>query len=432
MGGRIAPWAGNQDSAPTPSRLPQWHRSCLWLCFLGALFSAWLISASGTGGFLAARDATQGSSQMEERDWGVFPCLEKVPISTPEGLVDPIQLVYLQEGPRPSSAGHVPELARYLDQVQIGEPVFYRQLAVYPLFLERGVHLEGRWLTLDEAMRRGVLVVREKDGGRVPVVWVENRSQDEYIFIMRGEILSGGKQTRTVRQDVILAPGQQVDLDVFCVERGRWHGKETFKPSYQLAPLAVQQRMLQGGGQNSIWESVRGLASKLQAPSPSESLQEALDAPHVRRDLQKVRKEIIPKIPPRTMGFLFLRGHRPVGAEMFGHAQIARELFPKLLDAYTVDCLLLHKDLPAAKGPRPDREAIEFFKRIVRAGSQRSQTPGSGAGIRTHALGLVGSGVSFGGTVVHYGVYVRYEPIIPIPQPKPMEGIRPQEFSPTE
>lgn len=401
-------------------------RRVLFTCLFGGAF----LGVIGFGFLLASEELQnrtknffQRTPQNEADEWGI--------IYTPrEGESEELlQWVSFQghSSARPPSDAHVPELARYLDQVQIGEPIFYRQLAVYPLFLEHGGRLEGRWWTLDEAMRRGVLVITEKEGGSVPVVMVENRSRDEYVFIMRGEILSGGKQTRTVREDVILAPGQRVELNVFCVERGRWHGDEKFSGSSRMAPLAVQQRIVQGEGQSSVWESVRGLAQKLQAASPSENLQMALEAPHVRRDLDKVQKEIAPRIPARTMGFLFLQGRRPVGAEMFGDARIAQELLPKLLDAYAVDCILLEKDTPAVERAGVDREAIEFFKRIVRAGSHRAQTPGSGAGIRTDNLGLAGGGVSFGGTVVHYGVYVHREPIIPMPYPKPMEGFRPNQ-----
>ncbi len=418
MGGEIDLGA-QENRLPEPHHPGQNHpvQRFLLPSFFGGLVAGWLSLA-----FLPAHGVAKNPSEGDYNERPSIPFAENASADPSYGGYESLQLISFQEGLRPSSAGHVPELARYLDQVQIGEPLFYRHLAVYPLFLERGVHLEGRWLTLDEAMRRGVLVITEKDGGTVPVVWVENRSPDEYVFIMRGEILSGGKQTRTVRQDVVLAPGQRVNLDVFCVERGRWHGDEKFLPSGQMAPLAVQRRIAQGEGQSSVWESVRSLAMSLRAPSPSENLQLALDAPHVRQDLDKVRKEIVPRIPPRTMGLLFLQGPRPVGADMFGHPQIAQELFPKLLDAYAVDCILLQKGIPAPERQEANREAIELFKRIVRAGSHRCPTPGSGAGIRTDALGLVGGGVSFGGTVVHYGVYVRHEPIILLPIPDPWKA----------
>ncbi|NQU26514.1 MAG: hypothetical protein HQ567_34945, partial [Candidatus Nealsonbacteria bacterium] len=104
---------------------------------------------------------------------------------------------------RQSTGNHVDELAAYLDRVQIAEPIVYRRLAVYPVLLESDVGLRGDWLSLDKAISRGVLAISEKGaGGSVPVVTVENRSRDEHVFIMAGEVIAGGKQTRTVRNDV--------------------------------------------------------------------------------------------------------------------------------------------------------------------------------------------------------------------------------------
>jgi len=121
-------------------------------------------------------------------------------------------------------APHVPELARYLERLDLAEPLVCGRLAVVPVARRAGA-LEGAWLTMDRAIAENVLVVTEKGGGSVPVVVVENRSATHHVFIMAGEVVAGGKQTRTVRQDVVLAPGQQVNLGVFCIEAHRWNGK---------------------------------------------------------------------------------------------------------------------------------------------------------------------------------------------------------------
>ena len=75
------------------------------------------------------------------------------------------------------------------------------------------------------------------------------------------------------------------------------------------------------------------------------------------------------------------------------------------MDSYAVDYVIL-----GGPGHWPDasdnRAATEFFERVCRAGSQRAKTPGSGAGIRTQADGLLGDGVSLDSTLVHYGVQV--------------------------
>lgn len=323
-----------------------------------------------------------------------------------------------QDSDRPSSNRHVPELATYLDHVQISEPVRYRGLAVYPILLREGVHLEGRWLSLDQAISRGVLVVSEKGGGSVPVVVVENRSRDENVFIMTGEVISGGKQTRTVRTDVVLSPGQRIELGVFCVEAHRWQGGGKFAASGALVPQSIQKELRKGADQARVWSEVARNNSALKAENATGSLDLALKSRAVQDKLAEVRRAIVPQVAQGTMGYLFVDGRRALGAELFGTSALARDLLPKLLDSYAVDCVLIGKGAEASGRRTDDNLAIEFFKRVVRTGSQRSTTPGSGAGIRTRSGGLLGDGVSLGGTLVHDGVQIQ-DRIVPHPVPRP-------------
>jgi len=325
---------------------------------------------------------------------------------------------------------HVPELQSYLDHAQIAEPVVYRQLAVYPVLLKDGGELGGRWLTLDAAISRGVLVVSEKGGGgTVPSVIVENRSRDQHVFIMTGEVIAGGKQTRTVRQDVVLSPGERIELSVFCVEAHRWQGGKQFSAGKALLPQSIQKELRKGADQQRVWSEVARNNRALQAENATGSLELALNAAPVRKRLADVRHHVVPNVPQGTVGYIFVSRGRAVGAEFFGSRMLARELLPKLLDSYAVDFVLLHKGAAEHWGPGNHRAAIDFFERIRRTGSERTGTPGSGAGIRTRDGGLIGDGVSLGGTLVHFGVQVR-DRIIPPPKPRPMpyqRNIQPQQ-----
>lgn len=319
-------------------------------------------------------------------------------------------------GQVPSPDRHVPELATYLRHVQIAEPVVFGQLAVYPVLLREGIELPGRWLTLDKALARGVLLVTEKGGGgSVPVVVVENRSRDEHVLILSGEVISGGKQTRTVRKDVILAPGQRIDLDVFCVEARRWRGGGQLSAGETVLPQSIQKELRKGADQARIWAEVARNNAALAAENATGSLELALKAEPVRRRLAEVRRIVAPKVPRDAAGFIFVDRGRGVGAEFFGRSDLAQALLPKLLDSYAVDCLVIRKARPA--GPSADHSpAIELFERICRVGSQRAGTPGSGAGIRTRSGGLLGDGVSLGGALAHYGVQIQ-DRIVPRSQP---------------
>jgi len=317
--------------------------------------------------------------------------------------------------PIPAPLPHVPELADYLARVDVGQPCVYRGLAIYPLTVRGGV-LSGEWLTLDQAVARGVLHVIEKGSeGTVPTIVMENRSRDAHVFIMAGEVVTGGKQTRTVRQDVVLAPGQQVNLSVFCVEAHRWSGKSEFAASGLLVPQSIQKEMRKGADQSAVWTEVARNNAALGTENATGSLEAGLKAGRVQDELAAVRKAILPEVPRGSVGFVFAWDGQPLGAELFGRSDLARALLPKLVDAYAVDLVLARED----KGlPMVDAKALAaaFLAQVRRAGSSRASTPGSGAGIQTRAAGLVGDGVSLGSDVVHYGCQVE-ERIVPVPKP---------------
>ena len=316
---------------------------------------------------------------------------------------------------RPNS-GHVAELARYFDHLELSEPVVCRHLSVFPLRLRDGDKLRGGWLTMDQAISRGVLVVTEKSGGgEVPIVSVENRSRDDTVFIMSGEVLAGGKQTRTVRQDVVLAPGQRIDLDVLCVEARRWEGKADFTAGKTLLPQSIQKEIRKGADQQRVWQEIARNNMALGAENETGSLELALNSGKVKNQLGEVRERIMPKMPRDTVGFIFVDGRRAVGAHFFGREDLAIALLPKLLDAYAVDLILQRETNHRVDRKVNDDTAVAFFRQIRKAGSQRSKTPGSGAGIRTRRGELLGDGVSLGGVVVHYGVQIQ-ERLVPLPK----------------
>ena len=307
--------------------------------------------------------------------------------------------------PPPPPTTHVPELARYLDRVEIGRALVCGRLAVYPLVLRRDGALHGRWWTLDAAIAKSVLAVWEREGGgTVPLVVMENRSRDDSVFAMAGEIISGGKQTRTLRCDVILAPGQRIDVPVLCVERHRWEGKGLFGPAEMLVPQSIQKEMRRGADQSGIWSEVARNNAALGTENATGSLEAGLKAGPVRRELDEVRRTIVPEVPRDCVGFLFADRHAAggLGAELFGRSDLALALLPKLIDAYAVDFVIPFKG-DRGRWTMPDGMAAEFLNRIRRTGSHRSDTPGSGAGIRMRSAGLVGDGVGFGEALVHFG-----------------------------
>jgi hypothetical protein len=361
------------------------------------------------------------ASYIEEEFQGAPPAR-----SLPEPSVIPMR-------PLPPPAGHVPELQRYLERVELRRPLACGRLAVFPVVLRRGETLGGRWWTMDAAIGKGILTVYEREGGgSVPFVVMDNRSRDDYVFAMAGEVVSGGKQTRTVRHDVILAPGQHVDVPVFCVEAQRWAGKPAFDAAHAFVPQSIQKQMRSGADQSAVWGEVARSNVALGAESPTGSIEAGLKAGPVRRELEDVRRMIVPEMPRDCTGFIFADRYaaRGLGAEFFGRSDLALALLPKLIDAYAVDLVIALKGDRSA-GAVPESVAWEFLNRVRQAGSHRGSTPGSGAGIRMSGAGLVGDGVGLGEVLAHFGAQAE-DRLVPVPLPGPRRMAPRIERAPTD
>jgi hypothetical protein len=300
---------------------------------------------------------------------------------------------------------HVHEVAEFLQVAEIYAGIDYQALSIFPIRLRSGDLLTDRWLTMDDAVKSGKMVISEKEGGgQVPLVAVQNRSRNEYVLLMAGELLIGGKQTRTIRQDVIVAPGQRVDVPVWCVEKGRWAGRAEFESGRSLLPRSIHRELREGADQQRIWNQVERHNAVLGVPTPTDNLHAALDDATVRQRVQSAHRRIVPEVPVDSTGFVFVVGGRAAGVEFFGHRTLAQRLLPKMIDSYLVDLMVQKPAHQDGESGRRQQAATEFFERIRRASSHYTSTPGSGTGIRMASGGLLGEGVAVDRRLVHFGV----------------------------
>ena len=137
-------------------------------------------------------------------------------------------------GQRQARAGEVTAPSGY----KVLEPIRHGNLTVFPVVAAKS-YPTGEFLTLDEGLRSGDVVVTEAgnvqglirrgpvapvrhDGAQVNRLVLVNNSKRP-LLLLAGEIVSGGKQDRVIGKDRIVPPeSDPVDLSVFCVEPGRW------------------------------------------------------------------------------------------------------------------------------------------------------------------------------------------------------------------
>lgn len=112
-----------------------------------------------------------------------------------------------------------------------------------------------QYLTLEQASKLGLVEVSELPSEIVEKLRVTNKG-DKPLLLVGGDLVKGGKQDRVVARDVIIPSGKTMDIDVFCVEQGRWSGDtDSFQPAAAKAPTEVRQSVA-FAGQNQVWEKV--------------------------------------------------------------------------------------------------------------------------------------------------------------------------------
>ena len=102
---------------------------------------------------------------------------------------------------------------------QLGDPVEHRGIVVTPLFPHRDPLAE--YVTLDEALPRGLRVDETSDAGTVPELVVSNPT-DHRVLLYDGEELVGAKQDRVLNVSVLVEAGAKLPIPVSCVEQGCW------------------------------------------------------------------------------------------------------------------------------------------------------------------------------------------------------------------
>jgi hypothetical protein len=221
----------------------------------------------------------------------------------------------------------------------------YRNLAIYLIHGEDG--LSRKYVTLEEAMDNSLIVLHET--GNVGELSVDSKSGD-YVFILSGDIVKGGRQDRTIAEDIILKPGCiNVPLKSFCVERSRWHQRghesaaefSSSKKNLSNRRLKIAAREEQN--QSKVWEEVdhfqasvsENLNFDVRSRVSASSLELTLD----NEELKKTVKEYIDALRPAfddnpgLLGFSFCVNGKISTVETFGSVELFGKLRDKLLES---------------------------------------------------------------------------------------------------
>ncbi len=273
---------------------------------------------------------------------------------------------------------------------RLGDPVEHRGIVVTPLFPTGDAVAD--YITLDEALPRGLVITETTDAGSVPELAVVN-PLDTSVLLYDGEELVGAKQNRILNVTVLVGAGAKLPIPVSCVEQGRWHSDSAIFDSAphishahlrrRKAELLADQPLAHGIAQNEVWSEIGEKQHRMSVHSPTGANRDTFAAYGERlRELE----EAFPLVAGQCGAVLAIGGD--ICLDTVSRPDAFSLLWPKLRAGYMLDALE-RLDQPAAS---PER-VTSFVDEIAKATIARGPSAGLGSDIRLCGSGMIGSGL---------------------------------------
>lgn len=175
--------------------------------------------------------------------------------------------------------------------------------------------------------------------GTVNTLFAKNISTDT-IFIMAGEVVKGGKQDRVIGQDLVLAPGQEVNLSAFCVEHNRWQttggNNGQFNGYFNVSSMDIRKIVTEEKNQSEVWNKVDEHTSKNEAGSETKTYTNLANSEEYQKEqaayLEKFKTAFLSD--GSVIGVIAVSGNEVIGCDMFATHQLFSEAYATLLYSY--------------------------------------------------------------------------------------------------
>ena len=285
---------------------------------------------------------------------------------------------------------------------QAGEPVAHRGIVVIPLF--PALDPVARYVTLDEALPRGLAITETSVAGNVPELAVRN-PLDERVLLYDGEELVGAKQNRILNVSVLVEARSTSAIPVSCVEEGRWSSRSAYfaaaahfahpQVRRSKAEALAAEPLARGRAQRDVWDAVREKADRLAVTSPTLAQSDVFAAK--ARDLDDLASAF--DLRPGQAGAVLALGDT-LCADYVSRPEAFATLWPKLLRGYLLDALEF-LDRP----PAPQARIAGFLDEVADAPRTHRPSAGLGEDLRLRGPGVIGSGLELDGELVQLSAF---------------------------
>jgi len=295
-----------------------------------------------------------------------------------------------------------------LPKSQVGQPIRFKSLSVFPLFLASPGKLEYK--LAHEALADKSVVVQEVDEqGSVSNLLVINHNNVP-VFFLEGEELVGAKQNRILNTSVLVGPRCNTVIPVSCVEARRWRYHSNFFGTSGSTSPAKLRRALKASvykstqkdgthqsDQPEIWKEVADLHAMHGVQSDTAAMSDAFVAHH--QPLDEYRNALKPV--EGAAGMAVCVGSQIKAIDIFDKADTCERMWERVLSGIFFDAIAA-PDLEASSSV----EDVERFISGLRDQKWQSvKAVGEGSEFRTETpRGDLAFALEVDGEVLHGNV----------------------------
>ncbi len=235
-------------------------------------------------------------------------------------------------------------LKETMGRVKIGDPLFARNLTIFPLVNGGGEACS--YYTLSEGIEAGSVTVSELEIPDVNEVILDNQG-NEPLFLLDGEEIFGARQTRVTTTAALIEGRSSVPVPVACIEEGRWGGDFNFGGSFSSTHPRLRSIICSGvsaslasaksfrAPQRLIWNEVSRKLDSLKVTSATSSFHDLATA-----KADETKRYILDSINiPDAQGMIVTAGSEILGLEYASSSRLFAALSQKLLRGYALDAL---------------------------------------------------------------------------------------------
>ena len=285
---------------------------------------------------------------------------------------------------------------------QLGDLVEHRGIVITPLFPARDP--VAGYITLDEALPRGLTISETSDAGSVPELAVVNHL-DEAVLLYDGEELVGAKQNRILNVSVLVGAGAKLPIPVSCVEQGRWaRSSVDFDTAAHISHAHLRRRkaemlsaqpLARGVAQSEVWAEIGEKQARMSVSSPTGAARDTFVA---HGDRLRELEDAFPLQPGQCGAVLAIGGD--LCLDTVSRPGAFALLWPKLRAGYLLDAL------ERLDGAATRMEQVAgFVDEIADAIVTHGPSAGLGSDVRLRGPGVVGSGLDLDGERIQLSAF---------------------------